>query len=71
MSKLTDATENASSDGKLFSIEELQIKHGTTDPVYKGICISYGWKPGRMVTEDEYSAACDKFSKSPIGKRVN
>lgn len=54
----------------LYSIDELQQKKNTPVAIYKGMCVAYGWRPGKMVTEADYMAAVEAFSKSPIGKKV-
>lgn len=54
----------------MYAIEELQQKSSTANSIFKGACVAYGWKPGKMVTEDEYVAAINKFSSTPIGKKV-
>lgn len=67
--KQTDANINQTSNS-LYTIEELQKKNNTSQAIYRGVCVGYGWKSGKMVTEAEYAAAINKFSTSPIGKKV-
>ncbi len=55
----------------LFNIRELKQKLKTPDSIFKGIAAAEKWRPGKMVTEDEYKKALDNFLKSPIkGKEV-
>lgn len=55
---------------QLFSIEELQKKKKTPSSTFGGICAACGWKPGKMITQADYDSAVEKFSRSPIGKKV-
>lgn len=56
---------------QLLGIEELKDKRKTPSSIFSGMCAAYGWKPGKVVTEEEYDAAVAAFSGSPIGKKVN
>jgi hypothetical protein len=50
-------------------IEDLQAKEGTPAAVYAGVMAAQGWKPGRMVTAEEYEAAVEAFAKAPMDGR--
>lgn len=56
---------------QFLSIEELRDKKKMSSSDFSGICAAYGWRPGKMVTEEEFDIAIKKFSNSPIGKKVN
>ena len=64
-SETTDSTAP-----QLFTIEELQKKKKTPSPIFGGVCAALEWKPGKMITEEDFDAAVEKFSGSPIGKKV-
>lgn len=53
---------------QLFSIDELKERRKTPAAVAAGVCLSQGWRAGKMVTEREYDAAVAAFAGSPIGK---
>lgn len=55
---------------QFFSIEELQNKKKTPSSTFSGVCAACGWRPGKMITEEEFDTAVEKFSNSPIGKKV-
>ena len=55
---------------KHFTIEELRVRKNTPAPVFSGVCAAYGWRPGKMVTEESYDEAVTTFSKAPIGRKV-
>ena len=67
--KKNGTTENQLPDS-LYPTEELRDKKKTPQSIYIGVCVAYGWKQGKMVTEAEYDEAIKKFSDSPIGKKV-
>lgn len=70
MPKLTDTTDNQSTTD-LFTIEELQAKNNTPQSIYQGVCVAFGWRSGKMVSESEYGNAVKKFASTPIGKKVD
>lgn len=55
---------------ELFEIQELKKRFETPDSVFCGVTTSKGWRPGKMVTEEEYRAAVDGFLKSPTSGRT-
>lgn len=61
---------NKNAAPQFYSIEELQKKKKTHCSTFGGICAALEWKPGKMVTEEEYDAAVEKFSCTPIGRKV-
>jgi hypothetical protein len=65
--KITDADKAHG----LFDIQELKQKLKTPDSIFQGVAAAEKWRPGKMVTEDEYKKVLDNFLKSPIkGKEV-
>lgn len=67
VNKITDADKAP----ELFDIQELKQKLKTPDSIFQGAAAAEKWRPGRMVTEEEYKTALDNFLKSPIkGKEV-
>lgn len=64
----SEKTENTTK--KFYNIEELKGLKRTDSSIFSGVCAAYGWKPGKQVTEVEYNAAIEGFSKSPIGRKV-
>lgn len=63
-------TEDTTTTEQFFDIEELKLKRKTPASIYSGVCAAYGWKDGKMVTEEEYDSAVNTFSVSPIGRKV-
>lgn len=53
---------------QIFGIDELKGRRKTPAAVFAGVCLSQGWRAGKMVTEREYDAAVAAFAGSPIGK---
>lgn len=55
-------------DKPMQTIEQLSMKKGTKQSVYFGAISMAGWYAGKMVTEEEYDSAVNKFLKSGTGK---
>lgn len=56
---------------ELFTIEELKEKNKTPEAIFQGARAAEGWRPGKMVSEEEYQKALDGFLKRPMnGKEV-
>lgn len=68
------ATKNSGPDmpesghPRLFGIDALKELRKTPAAVFAGMCLSQGWRAGKMVTEREYDTAVAAFAGSPIGK---
>jgi hypothetical protein len=50
-------------------IEDQKIQYGTSNAVFEGIKAAQGWKPGKMVTAEEYEKAADAFAAAPMDGR--
>ena len=50
---------------ELKPIEELRKKHKTGRAVFAGACAVNGWKPGKVMTDEDYVAGVEKFTKGP------
>lgn len=50
---------------KLKPIEELRKKHKTGRAVFAGACTVNGWKPGKVMIDEDYIAGVEKFTKGP------
>ncbi len=61
--------EEGKKAGAFKSIEDLKEGHDVSDAVFEGMKAANGWKPGRRVTEEEFTAACEGFRKAPIDGR--
>lgn len=50
---------------ELKPIEELRKKHKTGRAVFAGACAVNGWKPGKVMSDEDYVAGVAKFTKGP------
>ena len=53
-----------------YAIEELRDKKHTPASIFSGVRAAFGWRAGKMVTEERYDDAVQKFSGAPIGRKV-
>ncbi|WP_312938881.1 hypothetical protein [Oscillibacter sp.] len=63
------ATKSQTDSSELLELEELRRKHGIKAPVFAGVCSANGWKPGKLLTGEEFLAAVSKFSGAPMDGR--
>ena len=54
---------------ELIEIGELRTKYKTRAAVFAGVCSAQNWRPGRKVTDEEYTAAVAEFTGSPMDGR--
>lgn len=52
----------------LFPIDELRKRHKFGHAVYAGACAAYGWKTGKVMTENEFVTSITRFCGSPINE---
>lgn len=57
-------------DKPLIKISELKEKENTSDTIFCGVCSMQGWKPGKMVTEEEYVNVVKGFLNKPMGGKA-
>lgn len=55
--------------GEMYPVETLQTKTSTSAALHQGVCCENGWKPGKMLTTEQYTRAVAAFSRQPIGRR--
>jgi len=63
------ATKSQTDASELLELEELRRNFGVSRAVFAGTCSANGWKPGKLLTGDEFMAAVSKFSGSPMDGR--
>lgn len=63
------ATKSQTDAPELLELDEMRRKHSIKEPVYAGVCSANGWKPGKMLTGDEFLAAVSKFNGAPMDGR--
>jgi hypothetical protein len=51
------------------AIEILKQVKGTPDAVFEGVKAQNGWKNGKMVPEEDYDKAVDRFNSAPMDGR--
>lgn len=47
-------------------IERLRELKKVSRAVFAGVCAANGWRPGRMMSEKEFTSAVDAFTKAPM-----
>ena len=50
----------------LYDVGELRGKHKVGRAVFAGVCSAQEWKPGKVVTEEEFLQAVKKFENAPM-----
>lgn len=50
---------------ELKPIEELRKKYNTGRAVFAGACAVNGWKPGKVMSDEDYIAGVAKFTQGP------
>ncbi|MEG1931293.1 MAG: hypothetical protein RR131_09155 [Anaerovorax sp.] len=65
--KGNDTIENKKEE-TLYEVTELLDKVGTPKAVFIGTATMQGWKPGKQITESEYSKAVACFNNAPAGR---
>lgn len=63
------ATKSQTDSPELLELDELRRKHSIKGPVFAGVCSANGWKPGKMLTSEEFLAAVSKFNGAPMDGR--
>lgn len=64
-----DSKDEATGTELLEDIEALRLRQGVSRPVFAGLCAANGWKPGRMMTGTDFTAAVKAYQKAPMGGR--
>lgn len=59
--------ETQNQEKEHLSIETLKEKNKTPDAVYQGMCAANGWQRGKMVSQEEYRQAHQRFLNTVIG----
>lgn len=59
------AAKAETKSAKLFPLDELRVKHQTGRAVFAGACAVNGWKPGKVMSDEEYIAGVAKFTEGP------
>lgn len=59
--------ETQNQEKEHLSIETLKEKNKTSDAVYQGMCAANGWQRGKMVSQEEYRQAHQRFLNTVIG----
>lgn len=63
------ATKSQTDPQELLELDELRRKYGVNRAVFAGVCSANGWKPGKMLTGEEFLAAVSKFNGAPMDGR--
>lgn len=50
---------------ELKPIEELRKKYKTGRAVFAGACAVNGWKPGKVMSDEDYVSGVAKFTEGP------
>lgn len=50
---------------ELLTIGELCKKHNIKRVVFAGACVASGWKPGRVMSDEEFLAGIERFTRGP------
>lgn len=50
---------------ELLTIGELCKKHNIKQAVFAGACVASGWKPGRVMSDEEFLAGIERFTRGP------
>lgn len=50
---------------ELLTIGELCKKHNIKRAVFTGACVASGWKPGRVMSDEEFLAGIERFTRGP------
>lgn len=50
---------------ELKPIDELRKKHNTGRAVFAGACAVNGWKPRKVMSDEDYIAGVAKFTQGP------
>lgn len=59
--------ETQNQESKQMSIEMLKQENKTPDAVYQGMCAANGWQRGKIVSEEEYRQAHQRFLGAVMG----
>lgn len=52
------------------ALEALRTKYKTPPAVFAGVCAAQGWRAGKRITEQEYTAAVAAFTGAPMDGRI-
>lgn len=63
------ATKKEQEASQLLTLEALRARHRTPPALFEGACAAQGWRPGRQLTEQEYTAAVAAFADASIDGR--
>lgn len=58
--------EGAWTASELHDVEMLRSKHKIGWAVFAGVRAAQGWRPGKMVSEEEFLQAVKKFNGEPM-----
>ena len=50
---------------ELLMIGELCKKHNINPAGFAGACVASGWKPGRVMSDEEFLAGIERFTRGP------
>lgn len=50
----------------IYDVGDLRSKHRVGRAMFAGVCSAQGWKPGKVVTEEEFLEAVKKFENAPM-----
>lgn len=50
---------------ELLTIGELCKKYNINRAVFAGACVASGWKPGRVMSDEEFLAGIERFTRGP------
>lgn len=59
--------ETQNQENQCFSIEMLKERNKTPDAVYQGMCVANGWQRGKVITQEEYQRAQQRFLDAAMG----
>ncbi len=63
--KPADASVGTINTQELKPIDELRKKYKTGRAVFAGACAVNGWKPGKVMSDEDYIAGVAKFTQGP------
>lgn len=64
------ATKKEQGAPELLTMEALQARYRTPPAVFAGVCAAQGWRAGKQLAEQEYTAAVAAFTGAPADGRA-
>lgn len=64
------ATKKEQGTPELLTLEALQVRHRTPPAVFAGVCAAQGWRAGKQLTDQDYTAAVAAFTGASMDGRT-